>query len=451
MLFMIKVLNRLLFFLELLCAVGLFGKRLRLKKGWWARLPLCLAAAVGMICLYVVVKDRLMAGVADNFTQTIFWGAYSLMVLYYLLCVLLCGVTTASVFQADISTVVFVGSVAFSMQSIAENILSLLLWGPEPRSFTVQYLADPVCLLTFLAVYVIVYGLCYRLFIRTYEDREEDPLTRRMTLVAVGISAVNMILGGVEVPQDSVQATQLFLFMLIARLLFGLLGLVVLFSLSRWLKLQFEHERREHILQEQRRQYEVAKESVNMVNINAHDLRNQISVLKEAIRTSGKGDALQGELSEMEKYVDDVDTGYHTGNNALDVVLTEKARLCKAKSIQFSAIVDGSALERMSDVDVYVFFGNALDNAIEAAEAIADPEGRVISLYLRRESYGVVIHVENTFATPPRFERGMPQTNKEGPFHGYGTKSMAGVAEKYAGNLKMYAGEELFYLDCYIP
>lgn len=434
-----------------MCAAGLFWKRLHLKKWWWVRLLLCLSAAVGVICLYVVIKDRLMEGAADNFSQTLFWGSYSLMVVYNLLCIALCGITTALVSQTNTVTVIFVSSVAFSMQSVADNVFSLLFWGPEQHSFAVQYLTEPACLLTFLTVYLIVYGLCYRLFIRGFECREEDPLTRKVMLVAVGISLVNVILGGVEVPQESAQATQLFLFMLMARLLFGVLGLVVLFSLPRWIKLQFDYEKQEHILQEQRRQYEVAKESVNMVNINAHDLRNQIAILKEAIRTSGKGDMIQGELSEMEKYVDDVDTGYHTGNNALDVVLTEKARLCKAKSIQFSAIVDGSALERMSDVDVYVFFGNALDNAIEAAEEITDPEGRVISLYLRREPYGVVIHVENTFATPPRFERGMPQTHKEGPFHGYGTKSMAGVAEKYAGNLKMHAGDGLFYLDCYIP
>jgi len=267
----------------------------------------------------------------------------------------------------------------------------------------------------------------------------------------VGISIVNIVLGGVEVPYNSPQAAQLFLFMLIARLLFGLLGLIVLFFLPRWIKLQFDYEKQEHILQEQRQQYEVAKESVNMVNINAHDLRNQIAVIKEAIRTSGKGDMIRDELNEMERYVDDVDTGYYTGHRALDVVLTEKARLCKAKSIQFSAMADGAALAFMSDVDIYVFFGNALDNAIEAAEEIEDPEGRVISLYLRQEPYGVVIHVENTFASSPRFERGMPQTHKEGAFHGYGTRSMASVAEKYAGNLKMRVENQLFYLDCLIP
>lgn len=451
MLFAVKVLNRLMFFLELVTAAGLFWKRLRPRKWWWARLLLCLVAAVGAICCYVLGKGRLMEGVPGDFNPMLFWISYLLTVVYEVLSITLCGVTVALVFKTNVSTVVFVSSVAFSMQSIADNILSLLLWGSDQGSFTVQHFTRPIHLIAFLTVYLLVYGLCYRLFIRDYEDRGEDPLTRRVILIAVCISTINMILGGVETPQNSAQASQLFLFMLAARLLLGLLGLIVLFYLIKWTKLQFEYEKQEYMMQQQRQQYEVAKESVNMVNINAHDLRGQISVIKEAIRTSGKGGMIQDGLREMEKYVDSVDTGYHTGNSALDIVLTEKARQCKAKSIQFSAIADGSALERMSDVDIYVFFGNALDNAIEAAEEIADPEGRIISLCLRREVCGVVIHVENTFAIQPKFERDIPQTHKEGPFHGYGTRSMASIAEKYSGNVKLYVSGELFCLDCYIP
>lgn len=237
-------------------------------------------------------------------------------------------------------------------------------------------------------------------------------------------------LGGAEPPQNSVQAEQLFFFMLIARLLLGMLGLVMLFYLLKWTKLQFDFEKQEYILQQQRQQYELAKESINTVNINAHDLRNQISVIREAIRGSGKGDRILGELSEMEKHVDLVGTDFHTGNSALDIAVTEKARLCKTKSIQFSAIVDGSSLAFMSDVDIYVFFGNALDNAIEAAENIPDPEKRVISLSLRKEPCGVVIHVENTFFHQPRFADGVPITQKEGACHRRGQwRSRCGGAD----------------------
>lgn len=119
------------------------------------------------------------------------------------------------------------------MQSIADNILLLLLRGAEwGGAFTVQLFSEPGCLLLYLAIYLAVYGLCYRMFIRNYEYGDEDLLTRKVMMIVIGISFVNVILGGAEPPQNSVQAEQLFFFMLIARLLLGMLGLVMLFFCS---------------------------------------------------------------------------------------------------------------------------------------------------------------------------------------------------------------------------
>lgn len=184
------------------------------------------------------------------------------------------------------------------------------------------------------------------------------------------------------------------------------------------------------------------------MNINAHDLKHQIAVITSAIQQSGSTSAIESELNEMRRMIDTVDTAYRTGNKALDVTLTEKSRVCQSKEICFSVIADGAAVSFMSDVDIYILFGNALDNAIEATEAIADPGGRIISASVRREQGIVSIHVENTFAQAPEFENGMPQTRKhDKAFHGYGLKSIQRIVDKYGGNMKAHLIRNLFCLD----
>ena len=85
---------------------------------------------------------------------------------------------------------------------------------------------------------------------------------------------------------------------------------------------------------------------------------------------------------------------YQTGNETLNVLLRDKARIAREKSIDFSAIVhfeDGKFLEPL---DISTIFGNALDNAIEASEKLP-PDRRMITVKTSRVGDGLMILVEN--------------------------------------------------------
>lgn len=59
----------------------------------------------------------------------------------------------------------------------------------------------------------------------------------------------------------------------------------------------------------------------------------------------------------------------HTGNDALDAILSEKGLACEQGGIAFRCMADGAAVGFMAPTDIYSLFGNALDNAIEASRA----------------------------------------------------------------------------------
>ena len=49
------------------------------------------------------------------------------------------------------------------------------------------------------------------------------------------------------------------------------------------------------------------------------------------------------------------------------------------------------------------------------------------------------------------FENGMPVTDKDKNFHGFGMKSMLRIVEQYGGALNVTATDELFILDIALP
>ncbi len=196
---------------------------------------------------------------------------------------------------------------------------------------------------------------------------------------------------------------------------------------------------------ERERQMELSRETIEAINLKCHDMRHQIRTLA---REGGVVD--QGVIDDMEHQIRLYDSSVRTGNDALDTILTEKGLLCERRSITLSSIADGSALGFMPVSDVYSLFGNALDNAIEAVDRLADPTRRVISLDVRTRRSVLVMSVENYCDFVPQFRDGLP-VSERGEGHGYGMRSMRVTAERWGGSLSATCEDGLFRLGVVIP
>ena len=141
-----------------------------------------------------------------------------------------------------------------------------------------------------------------------------------------------------------------------------------------------------------------------------------------------------------------------TGNDALDVILTEKSLLCAQNDIKVTCIADGKALAFMSETDTYSLFGNALDNAIEALANVEDKEKRTIGLIVKRSGGFVSVHIYNYCPVRPTFSDGIPVTTKADKLsHGFGMASIRMIAAKYGGEMSASADDEMFRLDVLFP
>lgn len=146
------------------------------------------------------------------------------------------------------------------------------------------------------------------------------------------------------------------------------------------------------------------------------------------------------------------ETCIETGNEAVNIILSEKLSDCQEKGITFTPYLDGHLLDFIEPLDICTILGNALDNAIEASEGIPDPAKRIITLNVLSKNNFLSVSVCNFFQTIPSQINGKLQTTKKDSFsHGYGMQNMQHTAEKYGGHLSYRIKEDLFTLDFLFP
>lgn len=98
-------------------------------------------------------------------------------------------------------------------------------------------------------------------------------------------------------------------------------------------------------------------------------------------------------------------------------------------------------------------FGEAIDNAIEAVEKIANPEQRLITLKISKHSQFVIVRLDNYDQSDLDLSTGKsPTTSKsDKDYHGFGLKSMEFVVNKYDGNLTLSKEDNWVQLKIILP
>ena len=197
----------------------------------------------------------------------------------------------------------------------------------------------------------------------------------------------------------------------------------------------------QHLLEQGKRQYEISRKSMDLINMKYHDLRHQSELL------SRRGDLAREEKEELDRVLAEYADQAKTGNEVLDTILTEKNVLCRSQGIRLSSMADGRGLDFIKAHHLYALLGNAIDNAMEAVQNLAEEE-RDILLAVKRTGNLVSIHVENRCAGPVAMRGGLPVTTKgDRDYHGYGMLSMRTVAEQYGGTLTVRVEDGVFLLD----
>ncbi len=207
--------------------------------------------------------------------------------------------------------------------------------------------------------------------------------------------------------------------------------------------------RTQRILWEKKKeQYELSKETIDHINHKCHDLKHQIT----ALRTITEGEQRDRFLDQIEESVMIYDASVKTGNEILDVLLTEKSLICERENIVWTCVADGRQLSFLDPIDLYTLFGNALDNAIENVRKLSQPEQRIISLTVFEKPGLSIIQIENYYEGELHFQDGLPVTSKtDQANHGFGMRSIRNLAGKYGGTISIDTEHSIFLLSITLP
>ncbi len=409
---------------ELILSCLLFVVRLPRRKLFIVRVLVSVALFLGISYLFNYLETLYLTG----------HGPMFLPMVKYTLFISLAFLTIWFSFDVKFIIALFLGVSAAATQHFSYKLgeLSVRLLG--------VYLTTVWSNVLYIAVLFISYTAIYFLFARKMKNIEQEYLEVKSTIYI----SIALVLYTTMFQYSTSMQIELYVVYALYDMLCCALTLIVQINVIRAGKYLREYNVIQHLNYERQSQYDIAKKNIELLNIKFHDLKKMISNLSTAISLDEK--------YELERAISIYDTTIKTGNEVLDVILTEKSMFCDQMGIRFERIVDGSILDFISNTDLYSLLGNAMDNAIEAVSKIEKPEERVISLMIRKSHGVVLIHVENGYVGEIDFIDGMPQTTKGNKiYHGFGVKSIKNVVDKYDGSFKIRAKNGVFSLNVIFP
>ena len=338
-------------------------------------------------------------------------------------------------FQISGWTAVSLASSGYAVQNIAGSVKTLLRMIPRIGALSANSIGVVVL---DLFCYGVVYLLAGVVVYPHITGREADLENKYKALFSALIMILCIGMGRISMLNtDRTQISQCV--ENFYAILTGILILVLQFGLIEHRKMSHDIDAMRQLLHEQYIQYENSKINMQLVNEKYHDLKQLLQGFHGQVSPS--------QIQKLEKQLDGYEAVTNTGNEVLDVLLSDKRTLCIQRGIQLTCYVGGADLSFVEQLDLYSLFGNLLNNAIEAVSQLPPEQERFITLAARREENMVTIHAENPCIGTVEFRDGLPQSHRDPNYHGFGMRSMERIAEKYSGSLAAKQVGDVFYLD----
>lgn len=362
-----------------------------------------------------------------------------LVFLYYLIEFAMLLVLFHLCFQTDLEQALYTTSAGRAAQHLIYSVLNLIYL----RMTGLASWQSSAGWLELLSTALLYFPFClvfYLLFSRKMDtfQYEKADFRRRMNLLSVLIVFICMGItrfakGGEVWDKDTYIATNLYAIACCS------LCLIMQSDLCTQARLTKEMEMVRMLWKEDSKQLAERRNTIELINMKCHDIRHRLEDYHLPLTSN--------EEQEVESLIRIYDQSYRTGNQTLDVLLTDRALLCERDHIQLSFLGDGGCLHFLTEAEVYSLLGNALNNAVEASRGVEE-EKRQISVIIQSSGDIVSINVTNYYQGELRFDDGLPVTTHPDSqmFHGYGMKSMRAIARKYGGELKVKAEAGVFAL-----
>lgn len=210
-------------------------------------------------------------------------------------------------------------------------------------------------------------------------------------------------------------------------------------ELQRITQMNQLHQRQyEHLRQRQSSEQEIRR--------MCHDLKHQLLALQQDPQNAG------AMLSRVETTLEQYRGLIYADNPILNTLLQEKAEAAQREQIAIEVQMRIPPCDALSDIDLCVIFGNALDNAVEAVRRLEGTAQRKVRVSCLSEPGFWVVRFQNPYEGTLTLQDGLPRSTKaDFANHGIGLRSIRTCAEKYGGTVLLAAEEQVFSLSVMVP
>lgn len=195
----------------------------------------------------------------------------------------------------------------------------------------------------------------------------------------------------------------------------------------------------------QKEYYDALSDKVQTIRKMRHDAKHYITAIVNLARTSDE-EKLHQFCNELFQQYQPYEELPYTGNASADGILYRYMTLAKRHQIRFQ--MTGTFCNTdISDLDLCVLLGNALDNALNACQTI--PDQRFITVTVQQDHNTTTILVRNSFDGKIQEKGHTLLSRKRTNMPGIGIHSMRSICEKYSGALSYRYDDTTFSIMFY--
>ena len=224
------------------------------------------------------------------------------------------------------------------------------------------------------------------------------------------------------------------------------LAVITAFIVTKFKNAEADAERLavEKQLAAEREQYGALKTSLETDKRYRHDIKHHFSAIAE-LAYKGSNRAIAEYVETLGAKLTDAETKWYCVNNVVNAVLS--AFVKRAEELGIETNVEAVVPDEPSadEYDLCTLVGNALDNAVNACEKIADGE-RKITVSVKCDVDKTVIKITNTTADDVTLGKDGFPISERSEEHGYGLSSMRHIVESYNGIMRCTSENNVFTL-----
>ena len=433
---------RLIFMLLLILGEALFCYKLEKKEKFTLKLILGVLACFVFALIFPIPTSNAFYSMMMFFLFFIFTFFISL-----------------TLFKADTKMIFFCLVCGYTIEHTAYELYSTLncfLVATEVRSGglynydELSLFANPIDFVLWIVSYINVYWIMFLLFARRIKKGQifENLGSGKILIIGAVFIVLDIIFNSLISYYSSIHYEPTYIGLAsLVNMIACVIGISFLFEMYYSSNLKREYLILSEIRNEEKNQYYLSKETIDMINIKCHDLKHMLN------EYAAEGKINQNLADELKGIVKIYDSNVKTNNEALDLILTEKSLFCEKRKIKLNCMADCTNLNYISTTDLYSMFTNIIDNAIDAVSKIQDTEKRNINLIIKNVNHFVSIVVSNYYEGEiKRGKDGLIETTKGNKdFHGYGLKSIRYIVDKYHGDIDISYSDHIFTLSILFP